>query len=270
MAKYLRVFVLSFSLILLFSNSVLAASEKQSKLDFDEIRQLHEKVYQLVLNGQGDEVDNLPEVKKYKEIFAANPELYAQYVDSLDVKKADKVTKRFGKGGAQKTIDGKDIYKMDDGSFFVLENKVQGATPIKAPSGRVGALGTHPTSEQWYNAYEGQSFTNDAVWSAWGVYQQVVMHLVTDYKIYSQTATITSVSAAGTSAVIPSTVSSSTSIINNNVRAVSSHGDYTQTDYIVYPLVPGKSWTYGITTNITVQYAGNGNIAFTAQSIVQD
>ncbi|GAC42417.1 hypothetical protein [Paenibacillus popilliae] len=120
------------------------------------------------------------------------------------------------------------------------------------------------TGEQQYTGRIGQRFTNDAQYH---INLLNKLHLVTDYKIYSRHAEITSTSTVGTKSGAPYSISQQSSILENNERTVSSRAEFVSTANLG---IEWSSKTYNITTTITVKYANDGVITFTARSIVRD
>ncbi|MFS0838025.1 hypothetical protein [Paenibacillus sp. 1P03SA] len=230
-------------------------------LDQKEIRTLTGQVLALVQEGKESEVENLPLSKKYKEIFEKNPDLKTKYINSLDVTNAAHnrelrdTAKTFKKGDRTFTV-------FEDGSFSVTKNTINAP---KVENGIV-ATGSSSTGEQWYSAFEGQSFVNDSQTDLWAVVKSGELHLRTNYNIYSTSATISDVNYAGTWTVWPLTlVSSTTSTQINNQRTVNSKGEFVLQNNCGSQGAC-TSLTHVGYTYITVQYAGDGTIKFTVKS----
>lgn len=82
-------FILSFS-----TTSFAAKTETETLLNRKEIKSINDKVLKMVLDGEEDSIDNLSEVKKFKEELDKNPEKRAQFLNNIDA--ADKNKKRLG------------------------------------------------------------------------------------------------------------------------------------------------------------------------------
>lgn len=123
------------------------------------------------------------------------------------------------------------------------------------------------TGEQTYTGTVGQNFTNDAQFDNWGVTRTSSLHLVTKYTVYSTSATINSVNTTGTQAWFPESIgSTSTSILTNNARVVTSRGDYTIIQTCPNGWGTCGSYSRAIETTVNIKYAGNGSITFTVKS----
>ncbi|MGU3469870.1 hypothetical protein ACLBWT_01730 [Paenibacillus sp. D51F] len=259
--KYLTTIALITCLV---APSVVSAKDSQDFNDL-EIKKLHEQIFTLVSNGQENQVETLPLYQKYQEIFREDSELKANYLLSLEANKAsDDAIEIVEKGNKTYEI-------FEDGSFSVLTNSIN-AKPLDNSGGGFSTFGVvQDTGEQYYTATSGQLITNDARHDIWGAYKTAELHLVTQAKIYSTSATITNTSTSGTSSWFPGGFSSTgTSISTNNARTVQSVGDYAYT--VTCPVGWGvcASTNFQIKTIIDVKYAGNGSITFTSRSIVTD
>lgn len=274
MNKIPIIFVVILSWSLVVSSSIFARPSPQSYLNEDEIKVLHEQTYSLVVNGKEGLVDSQPLVKKYKDIFEHNPELYLEYLSKLDVNDANKIREKLAdESSITFTSKGDRVIKMDDGSFIVEHSSLKNSKGIEVKSegnsDSFKLFDVHQdTGWQSYTANSsGESFTNDARQDYWGLWKTQELHLVTKYKVYTSTIEITSTSTAGTSAWFPGKVDEKSSKINkNNAKEVESMGEYTIAG-VVKEITYSKDIT--ITTNIKINNASGGKINFSVRSIVE-
>lgn len=151
--------------------------------------------------------------------------------------------------------------------YKMVNDMMKDITRTPRANKRVRRSVVEDTGAQIYTGRFGQEFTNDAQFNIYGLYKIHEMHLVTKYKIYSTTAEITSTSTAGTTSYFPGGFpSQEASILSNNARTVSSRGTLVTT---VGAGVELSSRTWNFTTTITIQYAGDGTITFTARTIIE-
>ncbi|GIP57033.1 hypothetical protein MKX50_08225 [Paenibacillus sp. FSL W8-0186] len=274
MKKTLSIFVAILSLSLVLSSSIFASPSPRAQINEEEIRILHEQTYDLVMQGKEDLVDSQPLVKKYKEIFEQNPELYVEYLSTLDIYNSIELNKQVtDESSFTYTAKGNRVIKMPDGSFIVEHQSLKNneGIEIKPETNTGGGVSLfavlQDTGWQSYSASTGHNFTNDARHDFWGVWKTQELHLVTKGKVQNTYIEITSTSTVGTSAWFPGKVASqSSSIVTNNARNVESTGDYNITGVI-------QEITYSkqikITTKIRLDSASGGNVSYSIRSIVE-
>ncbi|MBU5671803.1 hypothetical protein [Paenibacillus brevis] len=271
MKRILSTFIVVISLSLVMSPSIFANPSPQSQINDEEIKLLHSQTYDLVIQGKEDAVESLPLVKKYKEIFEQNPELYIEYLSKLDIYNNEQINNHVDNVHTY-TVEGNRVTRMPDGSFIIQHQSLKNdegveikPQPITDDIRLMDIL--QDTGWQKYTNPSGHNFTNDARHDFWGVWKTQELHLVTKGKISMSDIEITSTSTVGTNAWFPGKIESqSSSVITNNSKNVKSSGEYTITG-IIKEITYSK--TIGITTELRWDGLSSRDVKYSIRSVVE-
>ncbi|WP_411955062.1 hypothetical protein ACKXGF_04645 [Alkalibacillus sp. S2W] len=228
----MRKFVFSFlllSIVILIGISV-NAEEKSSDYDEEEIQLMQSQMLELVEEGKEEKIGELDLVQKYKELFDNNPQLFSEYLSSLDVTNEEKVSKKLkeaNEGSRDVTISStesgvvdENIVVMDDGSFFKTTSEI---IKLDKPEDVV-----QPLIRNYFGSY--RNVHTSTFYAA--LYPDPVFQLNTNYELSRSGIEITSTSKSGTGSIFPYSISpASTSIVKKNATSSGSFarakGDYT-------------------------------------------
>jgi len=223
----------------------------------------------MVLAGNADQINNLPEVKSLKEQLKSNTKLAKQLIANADIFNKNAKPVRTIKA----LINGKQslVQVYADGSFTVASLSDLKYTPSKTVSLNVATqskssqstITPDTTSEIWSQTVTGYgSHQLQAVYNCYVIY--LVQHLVltVDFNIGSDVS-ISSASTAGTYCVYPDVLNSTSGTIgSNNSTFVSAEGDYTV--QVWYGVYPGATFTNSIDMYINQGQSGNQTVIATA------
>ncbi|GFN33974.1 hypothetical protein [Paenibacillus xylaniclasticus] len=251
--KVLKFFLSLILMFTLFGSVAMASPASPASNIKSKHKSLMLKVRTLVEKGLNEEAMRLPEVRQLKAEFSMNKQQESDFIKSLDANNPRLVKEKMK--NIKVNSNERKVIPFDDGSFIVLENKTEKVTD------QVQALDT-------FNTTIGKEWTTNAKYEIWGMYLAAEYHLISVYNVYSGHTEIKTTAVTGTKAYFPTTVSSATSqIVTNNSRTNVTRGDYTQIDGVsIGGQTIGFTHFYSLTTTITVNYAGNGNINFSVSS----
>lgn len=259
----LRVLVLTFLAFPIFTVGALAEG---NSLDYDELRELHQEVKELVLSGNEDLVDQLPGVKKYKKIFNENPDLQEEYLDSLEALNNEKNL-------AVNTND-QNIVEFGDGSFIVVGGETTGVdengNKITPEDNDEYTLFADDLGPDVFVGTVGSTVTTDHYKQVWGIYLAFEGHLVTEYRIDNiNTLNVASRSIAGSRSYYPTTYTGSATTLIGLGDPIRTRADFTVIDYLVAPGLPGRTTSHTLTTTAEITSSVGTNVGIRASSVWQ-
>lgn len=213
--KVLNITIASaFSLTLLptFGQTALA----EEKLNLEQIEEVHNEMYELVIDNREDEIKDLESYNELSETFEENPEIYEEYLKNLDVNNDLQVEKALEEVNEEINLlddeDKKEVVQLEDGSFIVVETKVE---EIKNPEteGMVKAA----TVSNFGDKKHTYSYKRYHVG-----FPDTTCVLVTNFNLSKSGINVFSTSNAGSYAIFPVTLVRSSKVVTANAKSVGS------------------------------------------------
>lgn len=199
--------------MVLSSFSSMYAKDNE-KVDKNEIKQMNEQMFELLLNKQGDDIAYLKLYQKYKEIFEETPQLYIDYClksDAYGYQLTHTEEKVIEKKNEVET--GVEYILFKDGSFLFASSETEQLS-VDAPviNDQLSIRGTLYSFSEYGEKTYGSYRTTTTYTISYALYPDLPLKLNTEYTVSEGGVTMTSATTTGTNSYFPVVVSSSASV----------------------------------------------------------
>lgn len=248
--------VLSLSLLSTFGETAQA----EEKLNLEQIEEIHNEMYELVLDNREDEIKDLESYKEMSESFEENPEIYEEYLKNVDVNNDEQIEKALEEVNKEINLldneDKKEVVQLEDGSFIVVETKVE---EIK-----------NPETEGMVKAATVSNFGDRKHTYTYKRYHigfpDTTCVLVTNFNLSKNGINIFTTSNSGSYAIIPVTLVRSSKVVTQYAKSAGSiarsQGDFLLS-YGGYKGIALFSENRTLRTNIKLNKINSSSVDYT-------